>query len=52
MAKPKDKAISRAARAFGSLGGRARAKKLSAEERRAIAKRAAEARWRKAKTRG
>jgi hypothetical protein len=49
MAKPKDKSVSRAARAFGSLGGRARAKRLSAEERQAIAKKAAGARWAKAK---
>lgn len=39
------KAISDAARAFGSLGGKARAKKLSTEAKRAIAKKAARARW-------
>lgn len=34
----------------GKKGGEARAKKLTAEQRRAIAKKAAEARWRKKKS--
>lgn len=33
------------ARKFGSIGGKARARKLSPAERRAIAKKAANARW-------
>ncbi len=37
-----------AAAAMGSKGGRARARKLTAEERRAIAKKAATQRWQKA----
>ena len=45
----KRKAISDAARAFGRLGGKARAKKLSAAEKRAIAQRAARVRWSAAK---
>jgi len=36
---------SEAARKLGKKGGPARAKKLTAEQRRAIAKKAAEARW-------
>jgi hypothetical protein len=34
-------------RAGGKVGGDARAKKLTAEERREIARKAAQARWRK-----
>ncbi len=37
------------ARAFASLGGKARAKKLPAKERSAIATHAVEARWAKAR---
>lgn len=40
-----------AARMFGSLGGQARARKLSPEERSKIARKAIRARWRKAKGR-
>ena len=36
-----------AAKALGAKGGRARARKLSAAERSAISKRAADIRWRK-----
>lgn len=39
--------ISRVMREMGSKGGKSRAKKLTAEERKAIAKKAAEARWKK-----
>lgn len=39
--------ISRVMREMGSKGGKSRAKKLSAEERKAIAKKAADARWKK-----
>lgn len=35
------------ARAFASKGGKARAKKLNAEERKAIARKAAQSRWNK-----
>ena len=42
------KPVSEFARQGGLKGGAARARKLSAEERAAIAKKAAEARWRKA----
>jgi hypothetical protein len=38
-----------AGRLGGLLGGKARAEKLTAEERKAIAKKAAEARWSKQK---
>lgn len=37
----------KAAAELGKLGGRARAKKLSANKRREIAKKAAQARWQK-----
>jgi hypothetical protein len=40
-----------AAREFGKLGGKARAKKLSEEERREIARKAVQARWAKARDR-
>ncbi len=40
-----------AARLFGREGGKARAKKLSPEQRSDIALRAVQARWAKAKTR-
>jgi hypothetical protein len=36
-------------KAWGATGGKARAKRLTAEQRRAIAKKAARARWRKKK---
>jgi hypothetical protein len=39
----------RAAAALGKLGGKARAKKLTAEQRRASAQNAAQARWAKKK---
>jgi hypothetical protein len=49
-----DKNISKAARELGRRGGlkggKARAEKLSPEERKAIAKKAAEARWSKKKS--
>lgn len=45
MKKPLD--LKEYARAFASKGGNARAKKLSAEERKAIAKKAAQVRWNK-----
>jgi hypothetical protein len=38
-------AVERALQELGRLGGQTRAKNLSAEQRRAIAKKAAEARW-------
>jgi hypothetical protein len=41
--------ISKVMREMGSKGGKNRAKNLTAEQRREIAKRAAEARWKKAK---
>lgn len=40
--------ISRVMREMGSKGGKNRAKKLTPEERTAIAKKAAAARWKKA----
>jgi hypothetical protein len=43
-------AMREAARYFGRQGGQKRARKLTAEERRAIARKAAHARW--AKTKG
>jgi hypothetical protein len=39
--------ISRVMREMGSKGGKSRAKKLTAEQRREIAKKAAAARWKK-----
>jgi hypothetical protein len=43
----KDPRKTKAGRLGGLKGGKARAEKLSAAQRRAIAKRAAEARWKK-----
>ena len=45
MAKKKDKDLH--AVYLGQLGGKARTKKLSAEQRREIARKAAQARWAK-----
>lgn len=39
--------ISRVMREMGSKGGKNRAKNLTAEERKAIARKAAQARWKK-----
>lgn len=39
--------LKQAARLFGSVGGKARAKRLSRAERQKIARGAAQARWRK-----
>ena len=44
----KTKEASKIARLLGSRGGKARAKKLTAEERQEIARKAAQARWAKA----
>jgi hypothetical protein len=44
------KAIRELGRQGGLIGGKARAKKLTAEERRDIARKAAQARWSKPKT--
>ena len=44
----KSKEASKIARLLGSRGGKARAKKLTAEQRREIARRAVLARWEKA----
>jgi hypothetical protein len=41
--------LKEAARVFGREGGRARAKKLSPEKRSAIARKAVQVRWQKAK---
>lgn len=43
--EPLNDGKNKAARELGILGGKARARKLMAEERRAIAKRAAKKRW-------
>jgi hypothetical protein len=43
--KPVDPAVSAAAAAMGRKGGPARAKKLTAKQRKEIAVKAAEARW-------
>jgi hypothetical protein len=40
------------ARELSAMGGKARAKKLSKAERKAIATRAAQARWKKRKAKG
>jgi len=48
----KKKAISELARTLGRLGGLARAKNLSAEQRREAARKAVQARWRRAKKGG
>lgn len=50
-ARVKDPAAVALGRKGGLKGGKARAKKLSAEERSAIAKQAAETRWKNAKAR-
>lgn len=42
-------ALAQYASEFARLGGKARAKKLTAEQRREIARKAARARWTKAK---
>ena len=42
---PADDGKNKAAQALGRMGGKARATKLSAKKRRAIAKKAAKARW-------
>jgi hypothetical protein len=51
MEKPRRKSnvVKSAAQALGRRGGTARAKSLSAEERREIASKGGQARWRKAK---
>ena len=49
MAKKKNPAAVALGKLGASKGGHARAKKLSAERRREIAKKAIEARWKKAK---
>jgi hypothetical protein len=46
MAKPRN--VSEAAKALGSRGGKARAKALSPEQRREIARKAIRARWERA----
>lgn len=48
-AVPRKSDVAKYAAEFARLGGKARAKKLSAEERRASARKAARARWAKAK---
>ena len=45
--KPEDDGKDPAAKALGKKGGAARAKKLTPEQRKEIAKTAAEARWKK-----
>lgn len=45
--KPEDDGKDPAAKALGKKGGAARAKVLSAEQRKSIAKKGAEARWKK-----
>jgi len=45
--KPKDDGKNKAAQELGRLGGKARASKMSANRRREIARKAAEARWKK-----
>jgi len=47
MEKKKEKEKNPHAVQLGQLGGRARKRKLTAEQRREIAKKAAEARWAK-----
>lgn len=47
MSEDKNKAAQELGRLGGLKGGKARAEKLSSEERSAIAKKAAEARWAK-----
>lgn len=42
---PVSKAVEQALKELGRLGGQTRAKRLTAEQRSAIAKKAAEARW-------
>lgn len=51
MRKGKTTPSSEAARLLGSLGGKARAKALTPEQRREIAKKAIKARWTKRKPR-
>lgn len=48
----KSSEASKIARLLGSLGGKARAKKLTAEQRQDIARKAVQARWAKKKGKG
>jgi hypothetical protein len=45
--KPRKDPVAKYAALFASLGGKARAKRLTPEQRREIARKAALARWRK-----